>query len=252
MNIIVQEGDVQTAQLSLHADGAVCFADPPQISGPNNYRDSDKQFTVNWLQNFTRFMLCPSVLCVMSDPRFRFEYYDLVTKYTPYRLLQECVWHFTFGNYSEKKFAACHNYVMIFQWGKAPFYNDKNRIPSMRQTVWNDYRANPRGRVPGTVWNEPRVYRHHPERLSRHPQVPLAIPRRVIQTYAKPGQTIIDPFSGSGVVAKVCQQEGYKCYAWDIDPEMVKLTNYRLTKEYDIEYKIKKDRLREGGQFGRS
>lgn len=66
------------------------------------------------------------------------------------------IWYYTFGVNCSRKFTRSHAH--LFHFVKDP--NDfvfraeemENRIPSARQLVYNDSRANPRGRLPDDTW----------------------------------------------------------------------------------------------------
>ncbi len=66
------------------------------------------------------------------------------------------VWYYTFGVNCSKKFTRSHAHLFYFT--KAPdkftFRDDdlENRIPSARQLVYKDKRANPKGRLPDDTW----------------------------------------------------------------------------------------------------
>jgi len=59
-------------------------------------------------------------------------------------------------------------------------------------------------------------------------QIPEEIVRRIILTTAKEGDTIIDPFCGTGTTAAVAQRLGYKYEAYDVNPLAIELTLRRL------------------------
>ena len=66
------------------------------------------------------------------------------------------VWYYTFGVYSPKKFTRSHAH--LFQFVKDPTNftfnvdDDAVRVPSARQLVYADKRANPDGRLPDDTW----------------------------------------------------------------------------------------------------
>lgn len=59
-------------------------------------------------------------------------------------------------------------------------------------------------------------------------QIPEEVVRRIIATTAEKGDTIVDPFSGTGTTAAVAQQMGYEYRAYDVNPLAVELTERRL------------------------
>ena len=53
-----------------------------------------------------------------------------------------------------------------------------------------------------------------------HPtQKPIALYLWLLDTFAKPGDTILDTHLGSGSIACACYDAGYDLDAWEIDPE---------------------------------
>jgi site-specific DNA-methyltransferase (adenine-specific) len=66
------------------------------------------------------------------------------------------VWYYTFGVNCSKKFTRSHAHLFQFVKNSDDFTfreNDlDNRVPSARELVYNDKRANPRGRLPDDTW----------------------------------------------------------------------------------------------------
>jgi hypothetical protein len=63
-----------------------------------------------------------------------------------------------------------------------------------------------------------------------HPtQKPVRLLRYVLDLYTKEGDTVLDPFVGTGTTAVACKQMHRHFIAIDNDPEYVKMANQRLT-----------------------
>ena len=66
------------------------------------------------------------------------------------------IWYYTFGVNCSRKFTRSHTHLlhMVKDSESFTFREDapENRIPSARQLVYNDKRANPRGRLPDDTW----------------------------------------------------------------------------------------------------
>src|SRR5687767_12703151 len=64
------------------------------------------------------------------------------------------VWYYTFGVNCKRKFSRSHAH--LFHFVKDPerftFNAESIRVPSARQLVYNDARANPVGRLPDDTW----------------------------------------------------------------------------------------------------
>jgi site-specific DNA-methyltransferase (adenine-specific) len=136
------------------------------------------------------------------------------------------IWYYTFGVHCKNKFSRSHTH--LFHFVKDPknftFNVDDIRVPSARQLVYADARAHSKGRLPDDtwilrpqdadgsftpeedVWYFPRVCGTFKERAGWHGcQMPEQLLGRIIKACSNPGETVLDPFGGSGttlVVAK--------------------------------------------------
>jgi site-specific DNA-methyltransferase (adenine-specific) len=64
---------------------------------------------------------------------------------------------------------------------------------------------------------------------SAHPApYPLEIPRRLIRMFSFVGDTVLDPFSGTGTTALAALETGRHSISVDVDPSYVELTEERL------------------------
>ena len=64
------------------------------------------------------------------------------------------VWYYTFGVNCKRKFTRSHAHLFYFVKDSASFRFDIEaiRVPSSRQLIYADARANPRGRLPDDTW----------------------------------------------------------------------------------------------------
>lgn len=142
------------------------------------------------------------------------------------------VWHYTFGQQTKKKFARAHAHIFYFVKDSKNFtFNDHAvRVPSDRQLIYNDKRANPRGKMPDDVWGEfSRVCGTFNEREGWHPcQMPESILMRIIAVSSNPGDVVFDPFAGSGTTAAAACLLGRKYSGMDISADYVKNMKKRL------------------------
>ena len=144
------------------------------------------------------------------------------------------IWHYTFGQQTKTKFARAHTHIFYFVNDKTNFtFNDfAVRVPSDRQLIYNDKRANPVGKMPDDVWGGyPRVCGTFKERASWHPcQMPESLLKRIISASSNPGDCVLDPFSGSGTTAAAACQLGRKYTGVEISEQYVENTNKRLAQ----------------------
>jgi site-specific DNA-methyltransferase (adenine-specific) len=160
------------------------------------------------------------------------------------------VWYYTFGVNCTRKFTRSHAHLFYFVKDPRNFTfreNDPaNRIPSARQLVYNDRRANPRGRLPDDTWilrpqdldaftpredtwYYPRVAGTFKERAGFHGcQMPEQLLGRIIRTCSQEGDLVLDPFSGSATTVAVAKKLGRRWIAFDVSKEYVQQGNARL------------------------
>ena len=121
------------------------------------------------------------------------------------------------------------------------------RIPSARQLVYNDKRANPKGRLPDDtwilrpqdlpegfkpeedVWYFPRVCGTFKERQGFHGcQMPEQLLGRIIKVSSNPGDLVLDPFGGSGTTLAVARKLGRGWLGFETSREYVARIRKRM------------------------
>jgi site-specific DNA-methyltransferase (adenine-specific) len=144
------------------------------------------------------------------------------------------IWHYTFGQQTKKKFARSHTHIFYFVNDKNNYtFNDNAvRVPSARQLVYEDKRANPAGKLPDDVWDEfPRVCGTFKERAGWHGcQMPENLLKRIIAASSNEGDCVLDPFIGSGTTAAAAIGLGRNYTGIEISEEYVRNANERLAK----------------------
>ena len=143
------------------------------------------------------------------------------------------VWHYTFGQATQKKFARSHAHLFYFTKDPRTFtFNADNvRIPSARQTTYADKRANAKGKLPDDVWSFSRVCGTFHERVKWHPcQMPEKLLERVIKVSSSEGDLVVDPFSGSGTTCVVAARLKRDYLGIDLSESYVAESRKRLTE----------------------
>lgn len=83
-------------------------------------------------------------------------------------------------------------------------------------------------KVPGNVWEIPRV-RYRMNEYENHPtQKPVALLERIILASSNPGDLVLDPFSGTFTTSFVAKKWGRRSIGIDIEEEYVKIGLRRL------------------------
>ena len=82
-----------------------------------------------------------------------------------------------------------------------------------------DKRADPRGRVPGDVFDFTRVVGNSKQRRPWHPtQLNEGLVERCVRLTTPPGEPVLDPFGGTGTTLRVCERTGNPCTLVELDP----------------------------------
>lgn len=159
------------------------------------------------------------------------------------------VWYYTFGVNCTKKFSRSHAHLFHFVKNPGEFtFNSKAiRVPSARQLVYADTRANPEGRLPDDTWilrpqdvqdgfspsddtwYFPRVAGTFKERAGFHGcQMPEQLLGRIIKVSSNPGDLVMDPFSGSATTLVVAKKLKCEFIGFDISADYVRRGLARL------------------------
>lgn len=167
------------------------------------------------------------------------------------------VWYYTFGVNCKYKFSRSHAHLfhMVKDAESFTFNAEAIRVPSARQLVYGDGRANPRGRLPDDTWilrpqdlpqgfqpDEdtwyfPRVCGTFKERAGWHGcQMPEQLLGRIIRACSHEGDVVLDPFGGSGTTLVAAKKLGRQYAGFELSPEYATRIESRLerTKVGDV------------------
>lgn len=241
------------------------IADPPFGIGWKGYKkckDNAKGSTYSlwsndWLEQVRRVLTSHGSLWVYIGEDHVSEV-DMAAKNMGFHKRGHITHFFPFGEACARNFSKCTHFFLYYTMHKTIFrFHDMDiRVPSARQLVYNDKRANPDGKLPdnfwvllpkdikqltengGNAWFENRIAGTHRKRIQRSPhgkkrvipQMPLELPDRIIKACTDPGDLVIDPFLGTGTtgVAAVMNQ----CHFWGCDDSIDEVLNseYRIKK----------------------
>ncbi len=213
------------------------FADPPFNIGIkyDNYNDNLPyeeyyDWSKKWINECYRLLKNNGSIYIAIGDEFAAEI-NLILKQTSFFFRNWIIWYYTFGQNQRKKFNRSHTHLLYFSKGKDNFtFNDDSvRVPSARQTTYNDKRANPKGKLPDDVWKFSRVCGTFKERIGKHPcQMPESVLERIIKVSSNEGDLILDPFAGTGTTAFVANKFGRNYVTIEISEEYYKVTKDRL------------------------
>jgi site-specific DNA-methyltransferase (adenine-specific) len=149
------------------------------------------------------------------------------------------------------KFKFSRSHTHLFHFVKDPrkftFNTEEIRVPSARQLVYADARAHPNGRLPDDTWilrpqdapdsftpdedtwHVPRVCGTFKERAGWHGcQMPEKVLDRIIRACSNAGETVLDPFAGSGTTLIVAKKLDRRFIGFELSKEYARRVQARL------------------------
>src|SRR5262245_21651609 len=139
----------------------LAFADPPFNIGYDYdvYHDRRKaddylKWSGQWIEGVIRVLKPNGTFWLAIGDEFAAELKVLCTRDLGLHCLNWVVWFYTFGVHCKQKFTRSHAHLFYFVKDREKFtFNSKSiRVPSARELVYGDKRANPDGRVPDDTW----------------------------------------------------------------------------------------------------
>lgn len=202
------------------------FADPPDNIGLDYGHGStaDKRPTdeyIFWLSEcLLLFCNAAPIVWLSYNARWQFHIGEIILQLLrsqSWLQAKSCIQIFTFGQHNQSDLGNCFRPLLRLKHVNAPLYPDQIRIPSCRQEC-GDKRADPRGRVPSDVFRFPRVTGNSGQRRSFCPtQLHEGLVERCIKLSTKEGDTILDPFAGTGTTLRVCKRINRPCTLIEIN-----------------------------------
>jgi DNA modification methylase len=236
----------------------LAFADPPFNIGYDYdvYHDkSDAEQYLEWTRQWGRAVhraLKPTgTFWLAIGDEYAAELKLIFQKEIGFTCRSWVVWYYTFGVNCTKKFSRSH--VHLFHFVKDPksftFNNmDKAiRVPSARQLVYADARADEDGRLPDDTWilrpqDLPEGFQPHEdtwyfsrvcgtfkERAGWHGcQMPEQLLGRIIKASSNPNDLVLDPFGGSGTTLVVAHKLGRRWLGFELSSNYAARAQARL------------------------
>jgi DNA modification methylase len=253
----VHEGDCLDLLARLPAASVhLAFADPPFNIG-YDYDTYDDRRTADdylawsrrWMAGVVRVLRTDGTFWLAIGDEYAAELKVMATRELGLACRSWVVWYYTFGVNCRQKFSRSHAHLFHFVKDPAAFtFNtDAIRVPSARELVYGDKRANPAGRLPddtwilrpqdlpegfaadADTWYFPRVCGTFKERSGWHGcQMPEQLLGRIIRASSNAGDTVLDPFGGSGTTLAVAKKIGRQFIGSELSPDYAARIRERL------------------------
>jgi DNA modification methylase len=213
------------------------IADPPYNLGKDYGNNSDKQefesyllFTKQWISEANRVLKPTGTIYIFMGVRF-ISYLYLILEQDNNMIFNSWItWHYTQGIGKRKGFSPRHDDILMFTKSENFIFNlDEIRIPQKYFRKIN----NMLGANPGDVWQFSHVHYSNPERENHPTQKPEALMERMILASSNVGDTILDPFSGSGTTLRVASILNRNSIGFELNKDYVDLIKNRLSKSFD-------------------
>lgn len=197
---------------------ALIIADPPYNQGEVYDYDDTKdnlptgkylEWCRKWMTECARLLTPNGSMFVIINDNYS-DYFGMALrqlKDPPLYRRETMVWYEGFSQHQTTKFTVATRYIHYFTRSPKGFVWNKDEIlvPSARQTVYKDRRANLEGKVPDNIWQFSRQvgssldamgFEDHP------PQIPDDLLKQIILVASNPGDLVFDPFVGNGTTIK--------------------------------------------------
>ena len=182
---------------------------------------------------------------------------DIMCKQIGFIPRNKIPWFFTFGQNNAKGFTNAHVTWLYYTKHRTRFTfnadDPLNRLPSARQMVYNDKRANPKGRLPDNVWiirpqQIPAAFEPHMDlwyfsrvcgtfkakMVGVSPnQMPVPMLERIIRFCSNPGDLVCDAFLGTGTTGVAAVRMGRRFVGFDISKFCVQESEKRIAQAFD-------------------
>jgi site-specific DNA-methyltransferase (adenine-specific) len=242
--IEILQNEIQDSSVDL------IFVDPPYNIGKNFNGLKDKWVTdddyLNWCYKWID--LCLNKLkptgsfYVMTSTQFM-PYFDIYLR-NKIDILSRLVWAYDSSGVQAKKYYGSMYEPILFcvkDKNNYTFNSDDIKVEAKtgakRKLI--DYRKNPpqlysNEKVPGNVWDFPRV-RYRMTEYENHPtQKPIALLERIIKASSNPNDLVLDPFSGTFTTSYVAKKLGRKSIGIEINEEFTKIGLRRVQELSEI------------------
>lgn len=258
-HVVILGDSIEVMQHMKSESVDLIFADEPYNIGKDfgNNKDSWNstveyiEWNKKWIHEAMRILKTDGTMYLMTATQFM-PYIDVFIQEN-YHVLSRIIWSYdSSGVQSKKMYGSLYEPIlMITKSAKSNYtFNSQDILVEAKtgaQRGLIDYRKSPpqpynTTKVPGNVWEFPRV-RFRMNEYENHPtQKPESLLERIIKASSNEGDIVFDPFGGSFSTAATAKKLNRKSISIDLNPEYFKIGLRRLgiTHEYNGENLEKK------------
>lgn len=258
----IRQGDcIELMREMPEASVDLVFADPPFNIGYKYDQYHDEKSDDNyldwsraWMEEVHRLLTPTGSFWLAIGDEYAADLKVIADRQIGFTLRSWVIWYYTFGVNCTRKFSRSHAHLLHFIKDPDQFtFNADDpavRIPSARALVYGDKRANPKGRLPDDTWIlrpqdfqgdhygfDPlddtwyfsRVAGTFKERQGFHGcQMPEQLLGRIVRISSNAGDTVLDPFAGSGTTVAVAKKLGRTGLGCELSDDYVRYASERL------------------------
>ena len=158
----------------------------------------------------------------------------------------EIIWHYyNTPTNSKNRFGSKHDTIFFYAKSKHNTFDDiESREPYSKDSHWINnpegygagYKGNPNGKRMHDVWRLTTINNMAKERLGYPTQKPVSLYERMISASSNQGDTVLDPFCGSGTTLDAAQSLGRHWIGIDQSSEAINVIQGRLRDRHGLEY----------------
>lgn len=184
------------------------------------------EFSRKWLKEAHRILTDDGTIYVFMGMKYISYIYSILEQELGMTFNSWITWFYTQGIGKTKGFSPRHDDILMFTKHpkKFVFNLDDIRVPQKFYRSVN----NMRGANPGNVWEFSHMHYCNKNRQNHPTQKPEGLYERMILSSSNAGDVVLDPFSGSGTLLRVCQQTDRVGIGIEINPEYIEMTKERL------------------------
>ena len=237
---VIQTLDLQVSDTSID----LIFADPPYNIGKNfnghkdRWKDDESylKWSYQWLDLCVKKLKPNGSFYVMTSTQFM-PYFDIYLREKLDVLSRICWFYDSSGVQAKNYYGSMYEPILFCVKDKENYTFNADEIMVEAKTGAKrkliDYRKNPpqiynSEKVPGNVWEFPRV-RYRMNEYENHPtQKPVALVERIIKASSNENDLILDIFAGTFTTSYVAKQLNRRSIGIEMQEEYVKIGLRRL------------------------